>query len=214
MIFYPRPTNWHGVKKTAICPPEADSINVHEIVHWALTQYMYKDILYRKSHCGNKMDLWPSYFHNEISHICKMTSLHLGQIQGIVAYPSVRLLVDVLMEFSAFDGDEIIGPGEGARVLVAAGAHWVSVPMAAGSDEDDAPEARSWSWSLAPLLVGMRTGELDELLVMWKSISESDRVLWSPGCTPKHTKSMVTMRCVTLVATKETTVLVPCQVVE
>ena len=30
---------------------------------------------YRKSHCGDKMILWPSYLHNGISHTGKMASL-------------------------------------------------------------------------------------------------------------------------------------------
>ena len=31
---------------------------------------------YRKSHCGDKMILWPSYLHNGISYTGKMTSLY------------------------------------------------------------------------------------------------------------------------------------------
>ena len=31
---------------------------------------------YRNSHCGDKMILWPSYFHNGISYTGKMTSLY------------------------------------------------------------------------------------------------------------------------------------------
>ena len=33
---------------------------------------------YRKSHCGNKTILWPSYFHNGIFHTGKMWSLYLN----------------------------------------------------------------------------------------------------------------------------------------
>ena len=43
------------------------------LTHWAPIQY--KDI-YRKSHCGDKTILRPSYLHSRISYTGKTTSLY------------------------------------------------------------------------------------------------------------------------------------------
>ena len=37
---------------------------------------------YRKSHCGDKLDIRPSYLHNEISYTSKMA--YLSYIDGLV----------------------------------------------------------------------------------------------------------------------------------
>ena len=43
---------------------------------WALIQYKYVILQYRKSHCGDKTVVRSSYVHNGISYTGKMTSLY------------------------------------------------------------------------------------------------------------------------------------------
>ena len=42
---------------------------------------------YRKSHCGDKTILWPSYLHNGISYTGKMTSLYWIRAQDSILVP-------------------------------------------------------------------------------------------------------------------------------
>ena len=54
--------------------------------------------LYRKSHCGDKTILRPSYLHNGISYTGKTTSLYWIRAQVIISYG----IVIVLLEYSSF----------------------------------------------------------------------------------------------------------------
>ena len=46
---------------------------------------------YRKSHCGDKTILRPSYLHNGISYTAKMTSLYWIRVQTATSHPSALL---------------------------------------------------------------------------------------------------------------------------
>ena len=46
---------------------------------------------YRKSHCGDKMILWPSYLHNGISFTGKMSSLYWIRVQMTWTYQSIMV---------------------------------------------------------------------------------------------------------------------------
>ena len=61
---------------------------------------------YRKSHCGDKMILRPSYLHNGISYTGKITSLYSIRVQGISSQ-GIDLVIRKIFQFRQQKGHHI-----------------------------------------------------------------------------------------------------------